>query len=55
MPVAMEHELKKAASKLASKGKLKSKKGMTLQQAENAYVYGTMRKHGWKPKKEKKY
>ena len=42
MPVAMERALKKQAVKKGLKGKMK-----------DAFVYGTMRKTGWKPKGEK--
>jgi len=42
MPKAMEEALKKQAKK----------KGMSKEKA-GAFVYGTMRKTGWKPKKEK--
>ena len=41
---------KKLEKKLKAKAKVKGFKG---EQAD-AYVYGTMRKTGWKPKKEKK-
>lgn len=44
MPEAMEQSLKKAARK---KGLSKEKAG--------AYVYGTMRKTGWKPAREKSH
>ena len=40
MPKAMERKLKKEAAK----------KGLTGKRAD-AYVYGTMRKTGWKPSK----
>ena len=40
MPKALERALKKQAKK----------KGLSSKRA-NAYVYGTMRKTGWKPKK----
>lgn len=40
---------KKMEKKLKAKAK---KKGLTGTKA-NAYVYGTMRKTGWKPSKEK--
>ncbi len=40
MPKALERKLKKQAKK----------KGLTGKRAD-AYVYGTMRKTGWKPKK----
>lgn len=43
MPVKMEKALKKAAKK---KGMSKKRTG--------AYVYGTMRKTGWKPSTQKK-
>lgn len=42
MPKAMEDALKKQANKKHLKGKQKA-----------AFVYGTMRKTGWKPGKEK--
>lgn len=43
MPKKMEQELKKEAKKKGLKGK-----------KADAYIYGAMRKAGWKPKKEKK-
>jgi hypothetical protein len=43
MPKKMERELKAEARK----------KGLTGKHAE-AYIYGTMRKTGWKPSREKK-
>ena len=43
MPVAEEKALKKVAKKKGLKG-----------DRENAFVYGIMRKHGWKPKREKR-
>ncbi len=43
MPKALERKLKKEAKA----------KGMSGDKA-NAYVYGTLRKTGWKPKQEKK-
>jgi len=43
MPKKMEKELKAEAKK----------KGLTGKRAD-AYVYGTLRKTGWKPKGEKK-
>lgn len=42
MPKAMEKELKKEAKKKGLKG-----------DKADAYVYGTLRKTGWKPKKER--
>jgi hypothetical protein len=43
MPKAEERKLKAQAKK----------KGLTGKRA-NAYVYGTLRKEGWKPKHERK-
>ena len=43
MPKKMERELKAEARKKGLKG-----------DHFNKYVYGTMRKSGWKPKKERK-
>lgn len=43
MPKALERKLKRQAKK----------KGLGKKRA-GAYVYGTMRKTGWKPKREKK-
>jgi hypothetical protein len=42
MPKALEKKLEKQAKKKGLKGKRK-----------DAYIYGTMRKAGWKPKKKK--
>ena len=42
MPVAMERALRKQARKKGLKGK-----------RADAYVYGTMRKRGWKPKRKR--
>lgn len=42
MPKKLEKALKKTAKKKGLKGKRR-----------DAYVYGTLRKTGWKPKKEK--
>ncbi len=44
MPKKMERELKAEAKK----------KGLTGERAD-AYVYGTMRKTGWKPSNQKKH
>jgi len=41
MPEAMERGLKATARRKGYKG-----------ERFRAYVYGTMRKHGWKPKRE---
>jgi hypothetical protein len=43
MPKELEKELKKEAKKKGIKG-----------DKADAYVYGTLRKTGWTPKKEKK-
>jgi len=43
MPKKMEEALKKSAKKKGLKGKRK-----------NAYIFGTMMKTGWKPKRRKK-
>ena len=43
MPVKMERKLKAEAKKKGFSGK-----------RADAYVYGTMRKQGWKPSREKK-
>ena len=43
MPKALEDKLKKEAEKKGLSG-----------DREDAYVYGTLRKTGWKPEREKK-
>lgn len=43
MPKKLEEKLKRQAKKLGLKG-----------ERVNAYVYGTLRKTGWKPEREKK-
>ena len=43
MPVAQEKALAKVADKKGLKG-----------ERRNAFIYGIMRKTGWKPKREKK-
>ena len=43
MPKKMEKELKERARELGLRG-----------EHFNAFVYGTMRKTGWKPKRERK-
>lgn len=43
MPKAMEERLQREAEKKGLRGERK-----------DAYVYGTMRKTGWKPEREKK-
>lgn len=55
MPKAMEDKLRKVAEKYASQGKLKKKNPKdSLEEAKNAFIFGTMRKTGWKPSREKK-
>jgi hypothetical protein len=44
MPKALEGKLARQATKKHLTGKRK-----------NAYIYGTMRKTGWKPEREKKH
>lgn len=44
MPKAEERKLKRRARKLGLKGS-----------RADAYVYGTLRKMGWKPKRERKH
>jgi hypothetical protein len=45
MPIALERELRAEADKVASSGRMrKRKRGQSLKDAENAYVWGTMRK-----------
>ena len=46
MPKKLEEELKKRAGKMIKEGKLKKTN-------KDAYVYGTMRKAGWKPSTQK--
>ena len=53
MPKAQEDALKKVANKYAKSGKLKRKKGDSLEEAKDRFVYGVMRKTGWKPSREK--
>jgi len=43
MPKKLERKLKKSARKKGLKGK-----------AKDRFVYGTLRKTGWKPKKERR-
>jgi hypothetical protein len=43
MPKAMEEKLKREAKKKGLKG-----------EKADAYVYGTLRKTGWKPQRERK-
>ena len=42
MPKAVERALKRASDKLAHSGKLRRKKGDTLSEAKNRFIYGTM-------------
>ncbi len=45
MPAPLEKSLKKRAKAMEKSGKLSKKN-------EGAYIYGTLRKTGWKPKRE---
>ena len=45
MPLKMEMALRKRARKMMERGVLKKKN-------VDRYVYGTMRKAGWKPKRD---
>lgn len=54
MPKELEERLKQAADKYARSGKLKRRKGESLQESKDRFVYGVMRKSGWKPKRETK-
>ncbi len=53
MPKAMEKALKKRARTLVRSGKLHRQAGETAKEAVARFVYGTMRKTGWKPKRER--
>lgn len=53
MPIAQEEALKKVAKKYMWSGKLKKKKGESAKQAEDRFTYGTMRRQGWKPSRER--
>lgn len=44
MPKVMERALRREANKHKDWSK----------ERKNAFIYGTMRKHGWKPSREKK-
>lgn len=52
MPVALERKLKRQARKMSRSGSLQGK-GSTKERMD-AYVYGTLRKTGWKPSREKR-
>lgn len=54
MPKALEAKLKKQGRSLLRRGKLHKSQGETGKEALAAYVYGTMRKTGWKPQRERK-
>jgi hypothetical protein len=54
MPKAQEEALKRVAAKYAKQGKLKRKKNDSLEEAKDRFVYGTLRKMGWKPSREKR-
>jgi hypothetical protein len=51
MPIAMEKALRRAAAKLAKSRKLKERKGETTREATDRFVYGAMRRKGWRPGK----
>lgn len=54
MPQAEEDALRKVADKYSAKGRLKKKSGKDgLQKAKDAFVFGIMRKRGWKPSTQK--
>jgi hypothetical protein len=52
MPIAMENALKKVAAKMARKGELTGPGDRKEKMAR--FVYGIMRKRGWKPARERK-
>ena len=52
MPKELERKLMAIAAKKAKSGKLRRKSGETVEEAKDRYVYGTMRKTGWKPRRE---
>jgi hypothetical protein len=54
MPKAMEAALKKQALKMARSGDLHRKSGESRKEAMAAFVYGTLRKTGWKPSRERR-
>ena len=51
MPEALERALLKRAYVMQRQGKLKHGKG---KKARDAFVYGTMRKQGWRPSRERR-
>ena len=54
MPKRLEDALTRVADKYAKQGKLRRKKGQTVQEAKNALIYGTMRRTAnWKPSHQK--
>lgn len=54
MPAAMEKALMAKAQMMMKKKQLHRKKGDTPKEAKDRFVYGIMRKRGWKPQREKK-
>jgi hypothetical protein len=46
MPKVVEEKIRKTAERLARQGRLRRKKGESLQESIDRYVYGTMGKHG---------
>ena len=54
MPRKQEEKLRQIAMTMAKKGKLKKKKGDSLDESVSRFVWGTMRNQGtWKNKKTK--
>ena len=53
MPKKEEEALKKVADSLASRGQLNKDVGESIEEAKDRFVYGIMRKRGWKPKRER--
>ena len=51
MPKKLEEQLKRRATRLYKLGKLKVRKGESRAEAIDRYVFGTLRKTGWKPKR----
>jgi len=49
MPKELERKLRRQVKYM----KLRRRKGETRKEAEDRYVYGTLRKTGWKPKRKK--
>ena len=54
MPKSMEQALMKVADRYIREGRMKKKAGESNKEAQDRFVYGRMRKTGWKPSREKK-